>query len=121
MTKSAFNVVILCCRSERKPNHALELSKSLLKLQGKKKTHSFPVVEEPENLGFLLIKYGYAAPHESSNRLGSVSLYFLYFSAEFTFSGGTHKYKTDVIIFANGSTIWLAPAMFITVCHLDVR
>lgn len=45
----------------------------------------------------------------------------LYNSAEFTFSGGTHKYKTDVIIFANGSTIWLAPAMFITVCHLDVR
>lgn len=42
-------------------------------------------------------------------------------SAEFTFSGGTHKYKTDVVIYWNGSTIWLAPAMFITVCHLDVR
>lgn len=54
-------------------------------------------------------------------KLWNVSLYFLYFSAEFTFSGGTYKYKTDVIIFANGSTIWLAPAMFITVCHLDVR
>lgn len=45
----------------------------------------------------------------------------LYNSAEFTFSGGTHKYKTDVVIYWNGSTIWLAPAMFITVCHLDVR
>ncbi|XP_074613185.1 neuronal acetylcholine receptor subunit alpha-10-like [Acropora palmata] len=45
----------------------------------------------------------------------------LYNSAEFTFSGGTHKYKTDVVIYSNGDTIWLAPAMFVTVCQLDVR
>lgn len=42
-------------------------------------------------------------------------------SAEFTFPGGTHKYKTDAVIYSNGSTIWLAPAMFVTVCQLDVR
>ncbi|CAH3196162.1 unnamed protein product, partial [Porites evermanni] len=45
----------------------------------------------------------------------------LYNSAEFTFPGGTHKYKTDVVIYSNGRTIWLAPAMFVTVCRLDVR
>ncbi|XP_032237930.2 neuronal acetylcholine receptor subunit alpha-10 isoform X2 [Nematostella vectensis] len=42
-------------------------------------------------------------------------------SAEDVLGGLTHKYKTDVVIQANGTNIWLAPAMFLTTCQLDVR
>ena len=79
--KSAFNVIILCCKPERKTvydkpdicTQAIQESQ----LQGKKK-HSFRVVEEPENLGLGLSEYGCAALHELFNIMERLSLFLVF-------------------------------------------
>ena len=46
---------------------------------------------------------------------------FLFSSGGDTFAGGTELYKTNVQVFSDGSTQWLAPATFISSCDINIR
>eukprot|EP00794_Sanderia_malayensis_P009133 gene9133-10106_t len=44
----------------------------------------------------------------------------LYNNAESSFSGGTSKYKTKILMYADGTHYWLSPGTFTSTCKIDI-
>ena len=54
------------------------------------------------------------------NRQGQCS-FFVLFSADSEFSGGTEKYKTPVILTWTGKCSWYCPVSFTSTCPINVQ